>query len=115
MTEHEKLEPTELSLDGACAEMRAALDALPGSEWEWSEMQMEGGAPPKDMDELTELVARCYRESPDSLAVHGVWIPDGERWACHTGNGPNGAAMAKFITLARNWMPKFLDIIDGQR
>ena len=102
----------ELTLVEAIAKMRELLAQMPGDEWVKSEMEDDG--PPGDMTEVVASIARCYEAAPDSLVVHGVYIPDGDgRWACHTGNGPNGAPMAEFIAHARNWMPLFLDHIDA--
>ncbi len=104
----------ELTLTEAIAKMRELLATMPGDTWERSEM--EHGGPPKDMAAVVESVANCYREAPDSLVIHGVYIPDGDGdglWACHTGNGPNSASMAEFISHARNWMPLFLDHIEN--
>lgn len=105
-------EASDLTLVEAIAKMRELLATMPGDSWERSEMEHDG--PPKDMDAVVESVANCYRAAPDSLVIHGVYIPEGDgMWACHTGNGPNSAAMAEFISHSRNWMPLFLDHIEA--
>ncbi len=102
---------SEITRTEAIAKMRELLEQMPGDEWVRSEMEEDG--PPADMDALVESVGECYRAAPESLVIHGVYIPEGDgMWACHTGNGPSGAAMAEFIALARNWMPAFLDSLE---
>ncbi len=105
-------EASELTLDEAIAKMRELLAEIPGDFWVMSEMEDDG--PPGDMTEAMASIARCYEASPDSLVVHGVFIPEGDGlWACHTGNGPGGSAMAAFIAAARNWTPLFLDHLEA--
>ncbi len=102
----------DLTLVEAIAKMREVIAKVPGEKWVRSEVEDDG--PPQSMTDLVESVANCYRAAPESLVVHGVYIPDGEGfWACHTGNGPHGAAMAEFSAHARNWMPLFLDHLEA--
>lgn len=101
--------PRELTLPEAVAKMRDLLSRLPGESWQRATL-CKDGEEPKTVDEACELVAQCLRHS-DNPIVDGVFASDIDSWICHTGNGPNAELIAKFITLARNWLPRLLNVV----